>query len=410
MSDKRYTCLFDEFYYAAPLQGGLQIASMSASLPDTLRVALREFMCTVDFNGDEREERILFCPPLRGFVKLFISRDVQRERNFFYHGISVNAAALRKQLPADENLFVNGVCALSATASRADSRNMPAVLPVRESSQVAVTANSLVGPANNDPTVLARWLYLAFVPFLNGGRAVRFGFAQNEKELAAMTAIFVLSALPQALYPFVSMRFSADAGSFGTTYKNKYCFFLGAQNTDCDFSSPRALTEREDTLGIFTALGAYIAARGMSAYRVHILPVLQAWVLACRAQQAFSQELLYALLKSVPGIHLPERAIDAHCVEQYLSKGDADWFAAAAALWPRAFAPKRMHSRLEKHWKRMHCSTAPPTGSARTARMPFSNRMPRSAVLRMQPPNSRYLHRCMRAFGKTKMRSRCCLQ
>ena len=78
-----YDVFYEAFYYASRPQGGADITSATAGLPKNLRAQLINFMCTVQATGDHREERLLYCPPLQRFCKVFISRDVTRPRDFF---------------------------------------------------------------------------------------------------------------------------------------------------------------------------------------------------------------------------------------------------------------------------------------------------------------------------------------
>ena len=105
MSDKTYQFNIDSFYYNSPQQAGLQVTAMTPSIPPTLRVPLENFMCTIACGGDSKDERMVYCAPLGSFCKVFISRDVQYARDYFYHAVTVGEKSFLKEFGNDEEAF-----------------------------------------------------------------------------------------------------------------------------------------------------------------------------------------------------------------------------------------------------------------------------------------------------------------
>ena len=331
----QFDVFYDAFYYASRPQGGADITSVTAGLPDALRAQLVNFMCSVKVNSEHREERLLFCPPLKRFCKIFICRDITRPRDFFFHTVFVNDQAF-SALPTERNeRFLSQFAVLLAAQSDQAGQQKPERLPVERQQYQTVDPLQIGKTVGNDPLRLAKFISVAFRPLLSGGAAVRFRLPDAPVDrpmhsTAADAAVFVLSLMPEAFLPAARMRFSADAQTAENNFDCNYNFLSTATPADYDFTAPATITEAEDPLGLFTALGKYISANGIVAYRDKILPVIQAWALACKTKKRISAELLYLMLRAKKELQLPVRQVSESVPAEYFSAMDAAWFDAGA--------------------------------------------------------------------------------
>ncbi|MBE6812150.1 MAG: hypothetical protein E7523_04635 [Ruminococcaceae bacterium] len=338
MSENNYQVHIDSFYYNSPNQAGLQITAMSPSIPASLRVPLENFMCTIACGGNQLDERLVFCPPLGGFCKIFISRDALYARDYFYHTATIAEKTFNNEFTHSQDKFVNRLRALLLTTSTADSRNREKDLPRATAVFPVCDADAVSAMYKQDRTQLSRLVYLAFKPVLSLGKfssVFRFpaeAQAGAMNSLSAHTALFVLSVLPEEMHNKVRMRFTADPETLQTTYDCNYLFACGNTNAHFDAENSAPLREEEDPLGIFTALGTYIAVYGLAAYRNNILPLVQKWTVACVQGGHFSLDFLYLLLRGVQELKLPAKQVDLHVTGQFFGKMDEQWFSQCAVF------------------------------------------------------------------------------
>lgn len=329
---------FDSFYYNSPNQAGLQITAMSPTIPASLRLPLENFMCSVAFGGNQRDERLVFCPPLGGFCKIFISRDAQYARDYFYHTVTIAEKTFNKEFNCPQDPFVNRLRALLLMQGAADTLPREKELPRTALTVPVVQADSLSAAYNRDRAQLSRLVYLAFKPVLSLGKfAAVFRFPADLQSgavngLSANAALFVLSVLPEEMHKQVRMRFTADPETLQATYDCNYLFAVGEVQSHFDHDRPAPLRADEDPLGIFTALGNYIADFGLAAYRANILPLVQKWTLACMQGGHFSLDFLYLLVRGVPDLQLPDCQVDLQATSRFFGKMDADWFSQCAVF------------------------------------------------------------------------------
>lgn len=338
MSEQTFRVQFDGFYYHSPRQEGLQVTAMTAQLPAALRTQLNNFMCNVHFSGDKKEERLVYCPPLHGFCKLFISRDAQYARDYFYHGITIGERGFLSTFTAAEDPFVNRISALLHGKSTANGTNVPPQLPTETGIFPLISADSLSAGLKTAPAQAAKLVFLAFKPILSLGQQLStFRFpapvtdaCTSEKSIAAAT--FVLSVLPKELHDKVNMRFSADRDNLSSAFNCNYLFLCGDVAADFDSEKQLPLLPGEDPMGIFTAMGNFICTYGLAAYRMKILPVLSCWAAACLQKGRFSPDLLYVLLSGIAELKLPQRKINADILAQFFSTADAQWYEVCAPV------------------------------------------------------------------------------
>ncbi len=329
---------FDSFYYNSPNQAGLQITAMSTTIPAALRGPLENFMCTLAFGGDQRDERLVFCPPLGGFCKIFISRDAQYARDYFYHTVTIAEKTFNREFNLPQDPFVNRLRALLLMQSTADHGTQEKELARTALTLPVTETDSVSAVYNRDRAQLSRLVYLAFKPILSLGKfAAVFRFpaelqAGAMNGLSANAALFVLSVLPEEMHNKVRMRFTADPATLQTTYDCNYLFAVG--NTEAHFDHEHSIPLRsdDDPLGIFTALGTYIADFGLAAYRCNILPLVQKWTVACLQGGHFSLDFLYLLLRGVPDLKLSDRQVDLRITEQFFGRMDEKWFSQCAVF------------------------------------------------------------------------------
>ena len=338
MLDKSYQTNFDSFYYNSPNQTGLQITAMTPTIPANLRVPLENFMCSVSFGGDQCDERLVWCGPLNGFCKIFISRDAQYARDYFYHTVTVEENTFNKEFNFAQDPFVNRLRSLLLLPASADAGVRAGTLQRIARTMPVTDTDRVIAMYRQDRVQLSRLVYLAFLPVLSLGKfAAAFRFpatvsAGAMNELSAHTALFILSVLPEEMHNTVRMRFTCDPATLQAFYDCNYLFAVG--NTEAHFDYERAvpLREEEDPLGIFTALGAYIADHGLAAYRTDILPLIRKWTVACRQGGHYSFDFLYLLLRGVPVLKLPEHRVDLNMTAQFFSSMDAKWFSQCAVF------------------------------------------------------------------------------
>ncbi len=338
MSEKTCQVHIDSFYYNSPNQTGLQITAMSPSIPQSLRVPLENFMCTISCGGNQRDERLVFCPPLGGFCKIFISRDVQYARDYFYHTVTIAEKTFNNEFTHPQDPFVNRLRALLFATSTADSRTQEKEIPRATAACPVIDTDAVPAMYKQDRAQLSRLVYNAFRPVLSLGKvSAVFRFPAEPQagamsNLAAHTALLVLSVLPEEMHNKVRMRFTADSESLQTAYDCNYVFACGNTNAHFDAERGAPLREDEDPLGIFTALGSYIATCGLAAYRSQILPLIQKWTVACLQGGHFSLDFLYLLLRGVPQLQLPDKQVDLRITGQFFGKMDDKWFSQSAVF------------------------------------------------------------------------------
>ncbi len=336
MPDNTYSTRFDAFHYNSPNQTGLRITDMSPAFPEGMRAPLQQFMCSVNFGGELLDERLVYCPPLNGFCKIFISRDALYARDYFYHGVTVGEKSFNNEFNYPQDPFVNRMRALlqlpaptGENAQTAQVQNTTLTLAVIETDYVS-------GLYKQSRAHLSRLVYLAFRPVLSLGKfAATFRFPAGlimgaERELASNAALFVLCVLPEEMHSSVRMRFTDDPATIRAFYDCNYLFSLGNTEANFDYERPAPLRDDEDPLGIFTALGGYIADFGLAAYRANILPLISKWTFACKQGGHYSFDFLYLLLRGVPQLQLPDRQVDLNVTAQFFSNMDADWFSHCA--------------------------------------------------------------------------------
>lgn len=328
MSAQTFNITLDSFYYHSPQQHGLQITAMSPAFPPAMRTSLREFMSSVDFSGEKKEERLVFCAPLQGLCKITISHDVQHYRDYFYHGTT----ATNTNNQADENAFTALIYALLHEKSTADSNDLPQSLPRESKTLSDISADQPAAAYTQQPLHLAKLVFLAFRPILSLGQTVSTfripsdGNNEPINETVADMAAFVLSVLPESLLGTVRMRFSADQDNLIGAFDCNYCFRKGDAPADFDTLNPTPLLPEEDMAGIFTALGQYIADNGLTAYRRNILPIVQNWTLACKSMGRFSPELLQVMLSSKKEIKINLQNINMQALAPFFGEMGAEWF------------------------------------------------------------------------------------
>ncbi len=329
-----YDVFYEAFYYASRPQGGADITSVTPGFPKNMQAQLVNFMCSVQSAGEHCEERLLYCAPLQRFCKIFISRDVTRPRDFFYHTVLVDekqfAAANINENDAAINLFTS----LLVAKSRERGLQKPEILPTEKATLQYVHTQHIGKTLTADPAHLAKIVSLAFRPFFTRKPSF-FRFAGTAVDncvhpLTAEAGAFVLLLLPDLFLPSVRMRFAADPATADSAFDCNYCFISAACPADYDFTAPTAVTEEEDPLGIFTAMGMYIVQNGMDAYRANILPVVQTWALVCGQRNQVSADLLYLMLRSVKNLQLPERQLTQALPQDLFSTMDAAWFEMSA--------------------------------------------------------------------------------
>lgn len=338
MSDLNFRAQFDGFYYHSPRQEGLQVTAMTPQIPEALRTHLNNFMCRISFAGDKKEERIVWCPPLGGFCKLFISRDALYARDYFYHSVTIGEKLFMSSWTADEDPFVNRICALLYEKSTANSSNVPAKLPAESKVLPVVQTDNLLALYKNNPAQMQKLVFLAFKPVLSLGQQVstfRFPVATGEActtDKSLVTAALVLSLLPKELFERVHMRFSADSENLSSLFGCNYSFLCGNTAADFDSETVSALTPAEDPTGIFSALGSFICTYGLAAYRKHILPILSCWVSACLQKGVLSMDFLYLLLSGIAELKLAKKNINTDVLAQFFIETDAKWYETCAPV------------------------------------------------------------------------------
>lgn len=338
MSSAQYTIEYNGFYYASVARGGQQITSMSVADDANLRTALRNFACQLDFSGYNREERFVYCPPLRSMCKIFICRDVTNVRNFFYHITLADVRGLRS-ICRDEILFdTNALIAQLGAVSDADGSSQPAVLPRECKDFTLMDTDALPVVLSHRPELLAKLAFFAVLPFIPGGRPVLLSTpsdGRNPAEFSAdgrmnALAALLLSLLPKAVYPALQLRFSSDLQTAQQHFNCTHVFIADAPKSDFDLTDVTPLSAQEDVYGIYTAIGNYIIQKGLSQYRRNILPHLESWLQICRERRTCSYALLYLMLKGVQGLSLPQADLSARELYAFLETESEAWFDACA--------------------------------------------------------------------------------
>lgn len=332
MFDNTYQVNFDSFNYNSPNQTGLQITAMSPAIPANLRMPLENFMCGVSFGGDQCDERLVWCAPLNGFCKIFISRDAQYARDYFYHTVTIGENTFNKEFKLPQDPFVNRMRSLLGWSAAANTGAQAGELLHTTLAMPVTETDSVIAMYKQDRVQLSRLISLAFRPVLSLGKfaaAFRFpaeGTAGAMNKLSAHTALFILSVLPEEMHNSVRMRFTSDPATLQAFYDCNYLFAVGNTEAHFDYEHPVPLRAEDDPLGIFTALGAYIAAYGLAAYRADILPLIRKWTVACMQGGHYSLDFLYLLLRGVPALKLPECPVDLNRTAQFFSSMDTKWF------------------------------------------------------------------------------------
>lgn len=323
--NQEITLRFDQFYYGSLPGVGQQILAGSIT-DDRLFAALRDFVCRISFSGYRDEERFVYCPVLGSFCKVFIRRD---GRGRFFHLIVPERASLPN---ADAGVQQKTDHLIAAMTLQSDAAvvHEKGVLPKLENTRASVATDSLCDLLAKDPLALASLLQCAFTPFLSGGAPVRLSVPCNPTEDTGFTApdemlilaTLLLLLLPEGLQKQARLRFSAEGETYAKSYDSSHLLLANAPDAAFDLLRPKA---NRRLLPVFEKLGAYIAQKGLTAYRRTVCPVLESWVFCCSGEKELRLPLLELMLAE-KGILAEASQADAQDFSFYYTAADADWF------------------------------------------------------------------------------------